>query len=84
MTKKRDNSVSISVGRKIKEARKSAGMTGEQLGLRLGVTQQQISRYESGRTPITIDILFLLLMNLTSDLKKYYMITFIRLIKMNV
>lgn len=60
MVNKKDNSVSVAIGRKIKETRKSLGMTGEQLGLRLGVTQQQISRYESGTTPMTIDILFLI------------------------
>lgn len=60
MSNKKDNSFSIAIGRKIKEIRKSFGMTGEQLGLLLGVTQQQISRYESGTTPMTIDILFLI------------------------
>ena len=60
MVNKKDNSVSVAIGQKIKETRKSFGMTGKQLGLRLGVTQQQISRYESGTTPMTIDILFLI------------------------
>ena len=49
------NSVSASVGRKIKDIRKSAGMSGEELAKKLGLTQQQISRYESGQSVMSID-----------------------------
>lgn len=49
------NSVSASVGRKIKDIRKSAGISGEKLAKKLGLTQQQISRYESGQSVMSID-----------------------------
>lgn len=49
------NSVSASVGRKIKDIRKSAGISGEELAKKLGLTQQQISRYESGQSVMSID-----------------------------
>ena len=49
------NSVSASVGRKIKDIRKSAGISGDDLAKKLGLTQQQISRYESGQSLMTID-----------------------------
>lgn len=50
------NSVSASVGRKIQEIRKSNGISGDDLAKKLGLTQQQISRYESGKSLMTIDI----------------------------
>ncbi|MEM8141987.1 helix-turn-helix transcriptional regulator, partial [Morganella morganii] len=43
--KKTKNHVSTSVGRKIKEIRKSNGISGNDLAKKLGLTQQQISRY---------------------------------------
>ncbi|MEM8329890.1 helix-turn-helix transcriptional regulator, partial [Morganella morganii] len=47
--------VSTSVGRKIKEIRKSNGISGNDLAKKLGLTQQQISRYESGQSVMSID-----------------------------
>ncbi|MCI9740285.1 helix-turn-helix domain-containing protein [Proteus mirabilis] len=43
--------------KKIKEVRKSVGLSGNELGKVLGLSQQQVSRYERGESPITIDIL---------------------------
>ncbi|EMJ4843575.1 TPA: helix-turn-helix transcriptional regulator [Morganella morganii] len=54
------NDASISVGKKIKEIRKSMGISGSCLAKRVGVSQQQISRYESGQTPMTIDMLIMI------------------------
>lgn len=54
------NSVSASVGHKIKKIRKSAGISGDCLAKKLGLTQQQISRYESGQSLMTIDILVMI------------------------
>lgn len=53
--KNRRNPVSTNVGRRIKEARKSLRMSGGQLAQLTGLTQQQVSRYESGKTSMTID-----------------------------
>ena len=55
MRKSRKNSVSTAVGRKIKAVRKYHSISGNQLAQLTGLTQQQISRYESGKTSMTID-----------------------------
>lgn len=47
----------IIVGRKIKKYRKEMKLTAEELGQYIGVSQQQISRYESGANHINIDFL---------------------------
>ncbi|MTB66247.1 helix-turn-helix domain-containing protein [Providencia sp. wls1943] len=47
----------IIVGRKIKKYRKEMKLTAEELGQYIGVSQQQISRYESGENHINIDFL---------------------------
>lgn len=39
------------IGKNIRKARKNAGMTQEELGKKVGVTSQNISRYESGVIP---------------------------------
>lgn len=51
------NNVSVSVGKNIKKVRKLLGLSGNELGKILGVSQQQVSRYESGTSAITIDTL---------------------------
>ncbi|MEQ4787788.1 helix-turn-helix transcriptional regulator [Morganella morganii] len=53
--KKTKHNVSASVGRKIQEIRKLNGLSGDDLAKKLGLTQQQISRYESGQSLMTID-----------------------------
>lgn len=45
------------VGRRIKLLRKKYGMTANELGIYLGVSQQQLSRYERGVNRIDIDSL---------------------------
>ncbi|MEX9746102.1 helix-turn-helix domain-containing protein [Providencia rettgeri] len=47
----------IIVGKKIKRYRKEMKLTAEELGRYIGVSQQQISRYESGINHINIDFL---------------------------
>lgn len=47
----------IIVGRKIKKYRKEMKLTAEELGQYIGVSQQQISRYELGTNHINIDFL---------------------------
>ncbi|HEM8292336.1 MULTISPECIES: helix-turn-helix domain-containing protein [Providencia] len=47
----------IIVGKKIKKYRKEMKLTAEELGQYIGVSQQQISRYESGANHINIDFL---------------------------
>ena len=45
----------MSIGRRIKSARKSAGMSQEALGDRLGIGKSSISDWESGKRAIPID-----------------------------
>lgn len=52
--------INFIVGFKIKEKRKVAGMSGRQLSLSLGISQQQFSRYECGLTPVRVDMLYLI------------------------
>jgi len=47
----------LAVGREIRRQRKSRGMTGKELALRLNVSQQQVSRYECGVCHISVDTL---------------------------
>lgn len=54
------NSVDINIGCKIKDARISAGMSGNDLAIKIGVSQQQVSRYESGQTPMTINTVIMI------------------------
>lgn len=47
----------LAVGREIRRQRKSRGMTGKELALRLNVSQQQVSRYECGVCHVSVDTL---------------------------
>ncbi|MGJ3355450.1 helix-turn-helix domain-containing protein [Providencia sp. Je.9.19] len=51
------NKISYYAGRFLRKARKDKNMTGQQLAKLMHVSQQQISRYENGKTPLTIDTL---------------------------
>ncbi|MEQ4657456.1 helix-turn-helix domain-containing protein [Providencia manganoxydans] len=46
------------IGKTLKVKRQKIGMTGKEIGSLLKLSQQQISRYESGRTPFNVDVLF--------------------------
>ncbi|WJW82183.1 helix-turn-helix transcriptional regulator [Moellerella wisconsensis] len=48
------------VGRKIRLRRKELGFSGVQLSNIIGMSQQQISRYERGECSITLEGLFIL------------------------
>ncbi len=58
------NSISCYAGKFLRKARKEKDMTGKQLAKLMHVSQQQISRYETGRTSLTLDQLSLLLISL--------------------
>ncbi|MEM8063208.1 helix-turn-helix transcriptional regulator [Morganella morganii] len=49
------------IGHEIKILRKMHGVSGFELGVMINKSQQQISRYENGSTPIPLDTLILLL-----------------------
>lgn len=61
MNHKNRKKLNSEIGMFIKMARINKGMTGRDLGDRIGVSQQQISRYERGDNNITLHILNLIL-----------------------
>ncbi|EPJ3802174.1 helix-turn-helix domain-containing protein [Morganella morganii] len=70
MMKNKDNYVNTCVGRKIRATRESVGMTESQLAQLTGLSQQQISRYESGKTSMTIDTVVMIAHALDISLSK--------------
>ncbi len=55
---KNDNNMSVLIGGRIRNIRKSKGISGAQLGKMLQLSQQQISRYERGINQISVDCLY--------------------------
>lgn len=49
--------ISAQAGHRIRVIRKSLSMSGKQLAQIVGISQQQISRYETGKTTIMVDTL---------------------------
>ncbi|MCX3071369.1 helix-turn-helix domain-containing protein [Providencia stuartii] len=47
----------IYIGNKLKELRKKNGLTEKELGTYLGISQQQVSRYERGINCVNVDLL---------------------------
>ena len=60
------------IGRQIMLLRKSQGLSGQLLAKKLGVSQQQISRYERGHCKIDIDNLILFLINMDISLDIFF------------
>lgn len=56
--KKNDNLLSICCGNVIRNIRRMNGLSGAQLAKQLGISQQQMSRYERGVNRFTLDMLF--------------------------
>jgi len=52
---KRNIKTSREIGEKIKRKRRELGMTQEELAVKLGVTYQQIQRYESGANKLNVE-----------------------------
>lgn len=51
------NKISYYAGRFLRKARKDKNMTGQQLAKLMHVSQQQISRYETGKTKLTFEMM---------------------------
>lgn len=64
--------LSLAVGRQLFITRKWCGITGKVLGEKLGVSQQQISRYERGVCRVDIDTLVCLLNELNMPLNDFF------------
>lgn len=50
--------ISINIGKMIKFKRKEKGLSGELLAKKIGVSQQQLSRYERGVNDIKVNTLY--------------------------
>lgn len=53
--------ISVYVGRFLRKSRKNKNMTGKELAFLMNVSQQQISRYETAKTKITLEKLNIIL-----------------------
>lgn len=62
----------IKAGTFLKLARINKGMTGKALGDCLGVSQQQISRYERGQNNITLELLGLAFLHLDISWRDFF------------
>jgi transcriptional regulator with XRE-family HTH domain len=59
-------------GQKLREIRKNAGLTGQELGLRVGISQAAISSYTRGHTIPTLPRLILLSDFLGVDINDFF------------
>lgn len=66
------NNFSKEVASEIAFLRKKNGFTGKELAQCVGVSQQQISRYESGVSNINVDTLAIILSTLDCSLEKFF------------
>jgi len=55
-----ENAVSKAIGMRIREVRLANGMSRNQLGSLIGVSGQQLQKYEKGQNRISIDMLFVI------------------------
>lgn len=51
-------SASIFVGQRIKNIRRGKGLTGKELGDKIGLSQQHVSRIENGAVNISVDLIY--------------------------
>ena len=66
-----EREISLFIGQQISRKRKSLGLSGMALAELLGLSQQQISRYESGKSNITLSQLVLLSVALGMSLRQF-------------
>lgn len=52
------NTLDTEISRRVREARKSAGLSQEEVGEHLGLTRGGYGHYERGRQPFTVEQLF--------------------------
>lgn len=64
--------INVAVGRQIRLLRKSKGLSGQALARKLGVSQQQVSRYERGVCKINTDTLMIILMYFDTSLEVFF------------
>lgn len=59
------------IGKFIRHERKRKGLSGEDLSVLIGISQQQISRYERGKCKITVEMMLLILNKLNIPLGEF-------------
>lgn len=64
--------LSLAIGQQVRLIRKARSMTGKELGEKLNVSQQQISRYERGICHIDVDTLIHLLHVLDTSIDRFF------------
>ena len=74
MKKKKDTTYYISqlVGKCLQEYRQELGISGESIAKELGISQQQLSRYERGENALTVDVLFKFILILGINFPDFY------------
>ena len=55
---KKPNPIDVHVGKRLREAREECGLTQKVLAKKLGITHQQVQKYESGANRISASKLF--------------------------
>lgn len=71
------------IGAQVANLRKERNLSGKQLGDLIGVSQQQISRYEQGKCQITMPTLFLILCSMGVSSENFFYLLETRLKKYN-
>lgn len=72
MKAKKNYYISQLVGKCMQEYRLEKGVSGEVVAGKLGISQQQLSRYERGETALTVDLLFNYLLILGVNFPEFY------------
>lgn len=66
------NSIDVQIGKKIKQWRLMRGLTQSQLGEKVGVTFQQIQKYESGINRVLVSRLYDLAVALSVEVSSFF------------
>jgi transcriptional regulator with XRE-family HTH domain len=64
--------MTMAIGTRIREARVAFGMTQETLGARIGVTFQQLQKYETGKNRVSADRLYFIAQVLGVPITYFY------------
>lgn len=70
--KAQPNSFDIQIGKKIRQWRLTRGLTQAQLGEKIGVTFQQIQKYENGINRVLVSRLYDLAIALSIDISQFF------------
>ncbi|EPL9568995.1 helix-turn-helix domain-containing protein [Providencia rettgeri] len=64
--------ISQLVGKCLQEYRLELGISGNSIAAKLGISQQQLSRYERGENALTVDVLFKFILILGINFPEFY------------